>query len=63
MRRISKPQRCVRLQEGTVELKFPVGDHPSEMTEEEFKHYWAWYNCEVPSEDAIKSAIKDYQSK
>ena len=48
MKKRSKPQRCVRLQEGTVEPKFPVEIHPSEMTEEEFNHYWAWYTCGAP---------------
>ena len=48
MKKRPKPQKCVPLQEENVELNFPRGVHPSNMTPEESKIYWAWYTCDLP---------------
>ena len=56
MKQNSKQEKLVPSQEETVELNFPRGVHPSKMTSEEAKAYWAFYTCEkqfepLPRED------------
>tara|TARA_R110002110_G_scaffold180347_1_gene386338 strand:- start:366 stop:500 length:135 start_codon:yes stop_codon:yes gene_type:complete len=43
-----------------VELNFPRGVHPSEMTPEERKVYWAFYTCDKKF-DPLPREDEDYE--
>ena len=60
MRQNFKQEKPVPLQGETVELNFPRGVHPSKMTTEEAKAYWAFYTCEKQF-DPLPREDEDYE--
>jgi hypothetical protein len=60
MKQNSKQEKPVPSQEGSVELSFPRGVHPSKMTTEESKAYWAFYTCEKKF-DPLPREDEDYE--
>ena len=60
MKQNSKQEKPVPSQEGSVELNFPRGVHPSKMTTQERKAYWAFYTCDKKF-DPLPREDEDYE--
>lgn len=55
-----KQEKPVLLQEEPAEPDFPKGVHPSKMTLEERKIYWAFYTCDKKF-DPLPKGDEDYE--
>ena len=60
MKQNSKQEKPVPSQEDPAELDFPRGVHPSMMTPEERKVYWAFYTCDKKFDPLPKNG-EDYE--
>ena len=60
MKKEHKQEKPAPSQEEIAELNFPRGIHPSEMTFEERKVYWAFYTCDQKF-DPLPREDEDYE--